>query len=159
DLIADTMMLFGLRAARGSSTRGGRAALDAMIAEINAAGCSGGIIVDGPKGPPRVAKMGAITLARATGLPIVPRAWGGSRIRRVRSWDETVVPLPFSRFVFAFEEAILVPPDASSDAMEALRLELTARLLRARDAARTAACGIPSASTARATASAIDANP
>jgi hypothetical protein len=51
------------------------------------------------------------------------------------------VPLPFSRFVFAFEEALLVPPDASPAAMEELRLELTARLLRARGAARAAVSG------------------
>jgi hypothetical protein len=159
DLIADTMALFGLRAARGSSTRGGRAALDAMIDEINAAHCSGGIIVDGPKGPALIAKMGAITLARATGLPIVPGAWWASHVRQARSWDGTVVPLPFSRFVFAFEEALLVPPDASPEAMEELRLELTARLLRARAAARAAASGVtPYEPTALAAASTIDRN-
>lgn len=135
DLIADTMALFGLRAARGSSTRGGRAALDAMTDEINATGCSGGIIVDGPRGPASVAKMGAITLARDTGLPIVPGTWCASRMFRLRSWDTTLVPLPFSRMVFAFEPALHVPPDASPAAMEDMRQELTTRLVRARETA------------------------
>lgn len=139
DLIADTMALFGLRAARGSSTRGGRAALDAMADEINATRCSGGIIVDGPRGPARVAKIGAITLARETGLPIVPGAWCASRVVRLPTWDGTLVPQPFSRLVWAFEPAMHVPPDTPLAAMEVMRLELTDRLVRAR-ATAAAAC-------------------
>lgn len=139
DLIADTMAMFGLRAARGSSTRGGRAALDAMVSEINATGCSGGIIVDGPRGPALVAKMGAITLGAATGLPVVPGAWWASRVVRLRSWDATLIPLPFSRMVVAFEPALEMPPDAHPAAMETFRNELTARLARARARARAAA--------------------
>jgi len=135
DLIADTMALFGLRAARGSSTRGGQAALDAMTDEINVTRCSGGIIVDGPRGPASVAKMGAITLARDTGLPIVPGSWCASHMLRLRSWDTTLIPLPFSRMVFAFEPALHVPPDASPALMEDMREELTTRLVRARDTA------------------------
>ena len=34
---------------------------------------------DGPKGPAQVAKMGVIQLARASGLPIVPLAFGCSK--------------------------------------------------------------------------------
>ncbi|MCW5889551.1 MAG: lysophospholipid acyltransferase family protein [bacterium] len=142
DLIADTMARFGLRAARGSSTRGGRAALDAMIEEIRGhAGCSAGIIVDGPRGPARVAKLGAVLLARETGLPIVPGAWWSTPALHNRSWDETILPLPFARLVVAFEEAMLVPPDASAATMEACRVELSARLGRARARAQAAARG------------------
>lgn len=140
DLIADTMALFGLRAARGSSTRGGRQAQAAMIDEVNAHRCSAGLIVDGPKGPPCIAKAGAIAIARATGLPIVPGNWWARPVVRVGSWDRTLVPLPFARMVFAFEEAMRVPPDATAAEMEALREELTRRLVRARATAR-AACG------------------
>ena len=139
DLIADTMALFGLRAARGSSTRGGRAALDAMASEIKATGCSGGIIVDGPRGPALVAKMGAITLGAATGLPVVPGAWWASRVVRLRSWDATIIPLPFSRMVVAFEPALECRPTRQPAAMETFRRELTARLGRARARARAAA--------------------
>lgn len=140
DLIADTMARFGLRAARGSSTRGGQAALAAMIEEITRTRCSAGIIVDGPKGPPGIAKMGAITLARATGLPIVPGTWWARRRVQFRSWDETIAPLPFTRMAFAFEEALMVPPDTPTGEMERLRAELTRRLLRTLDLAQ-AACG------------------
>ena len=138
DLIADTMARFGLRAARGSSTRGGQTALAAMIEEITRTRCSAGIIVDGPKGPPGIAKMGAITLARATGLPIVPGTWWARRRVQFRSWDETIAPLPFTRMAFAFEEALTVPPETPAEEMERLRAELTRRLLRTRERARSA---------------------
>jgi lysophospholipid acyltransferase (LPLAT)-like uncharacterized protein len=139
DLIADTMAMFGLRSARGSSTRGGREALDAMVSEINQTGCSGGIIVDGPRGPALVAKMGAITLGAATGLPVVPGAWWASHAIRLRSWDETIIPLPFARMVVAFEPALEMPTDAQPATMETFRHELTTRLARARATARAAA--------------------
>jgi lysophospholipid acyltransferase (LPLAT)-like uncharacterized protein len=144
DLIADTMARFGLRAARGSSTRGGRTALDAMIREIRGhPGCSAGIIVDGPRGPACVAKLGAVTLARETGLPIVPGAWAAHPAVHNPSWDRTIMPLPFARLVVAFEEAMFVPPDATFEQMERLRDELTRRLERARARAQATARGEP----------------
>jgi lysophospholipid acyltransferase (LPLAT)-like uncharacterized protein len=77
DLIAQTMALFGLRSARGSSSGRGGDALRAMIAEVKSTGCSAGMIVDGPRGPFGIAKRGVIELARETGLPIVatPKRW------------------------------------------------------------------------------------
>ncbi|MFN8643215.1 MAG: lysophospholipid acyltransferase family protein [Candidatus Binatia bacterium] len=139
DLISRTMSLFGLRSARGSSRHGGDAALTAMITEVNAAHCSAGLIVDGPRGPAGIAKRGAILLARATGLPIVPGNWWATPHIEFGSWDRTIVPLPFARMVFAFEPAMHVPPDADDATVETLRVELTARLERAR-ATALAAC-------------------
>jgi len=75
DLIADTVERFGMRAVRGSSGRGGRDALDMMIGALMHDNVSAGVIVDGPRGPALEAKAGAVELARATGLPIVPGTW------------------------------------------------------------------------------------
>jgi lysophospholipid acyltransferase (LPLAT)-like uncharacterized protein len=138
DIIADTVERFGMRAVRGSSRHGGRHALDAMIEALRAGNVSAGVIVDGPRGPARVAKSGAVLLARATGLPIVPGTWWARPLWRVRSWDRTIVPLPFSRIAFAFAEPLFVGPDADADAIEAARLELTRRLDVARAKAQAA---------------------
>jgi lysophospholipid acyltransferase (LPLAT)-like uncharacterized protein len=62
---------------------------------------SGGSLIvtpDGPFGPYRVAKPGALILARASGLPVQP--WAMSvrpTIRLSGRWDRQLVPLPFSR--------------------------------------------------------------
>jgi lysophospholipid acyltransferase (LPLAT)-like uncharacterized protein len=141
DLIADTIERFGLRAVRGSSGHGGVGALDAMIAGLHAGSVSAGMIVDGPRGPARAAKAGAIALARATGLPIVPGTWWARPVVTFGSWDRTIVPWPFARLVFAFEEPMLVPADVTAADMEVLRNELTRRLGVARKRAR-AACGV-----------------
>jgi lysophospholipid acyltransferase (LPLAT)-like uncharacterized protein len=138
DLIAQTMALFGLRSARGSSKRGGDDALRAMIAEVNRVHCSAGMIVDGPRGPAGVAKRGVIVLAKETGLPIVPGSWWATPSLKFGSWDRAIVPLPFARMVFAFGPAMHVPPDADAATVEALRVELTARLQSASAEAKAA---------------------
>jgi len=42
-----------------------------------------------------------IQLARHSGCVVVPVAWAGTRQCRLRSWDRTVLPLPFSRYLLA----------------------------------------------------------
>lgn len=138
DIIADTVDRFGMRAVRGSSRRGGRQALDLMIDALRAGDVSAGVIVDGPRGPARIAKSGAVMMARATGLPIVPGTWWARPLVRVNSWDRTIVPLPFSRIAFAFAEPLYVPADADPAAIEAARDELTRRLEQARAKAQAA---------------------
>jgi lysophospholipid acyltransferase (LPLAT)-like uncharacterized protein len=138
DLIADTVERFGMRAVRGSTGHGGRDALDMMVHALTYEHVSAGVIVDGPRGPALEAKAGAVTLARATGLPIVPGTWWARPIVRVKSWDRTIVPLPFSRIAFAFAEPLFVAPDADDAAMEAARVELTRRLGVARGRAQEA---------------------
>lgn len=62
------------------------------------AGWSLALACDGPLGPYRVAKPGALLLARESGLPIVPWAIVASpSVRLRRRWDRQVVPLPFAR--------------------------------------------------------------
>lgn len=138
DLIADTVDRFGMRAVRGSSGHGGRDALDEMTAALQGGDVSAGVIVDGPRGPALEAKPGAVLLARATGLPIVPGAWWARPLLRVGSWDRTIVPMPFARIAFAFAEPLFVPADADAAALEAARGELTRRLATARAAAQAA---------------------
>lgn len=74
ELIAQTMKRFGADAARGSTTRGGRAALREMIT-LAKNGVNLAITPDGPKGPRHVAQMGVVRAAQMTGFPIVPIAF------------------------------------------------------------------------------------
>lgn len=84
ELIRRIVARFGLEAVRGSSTRGGAEAFRQLIR----LGRSGGNLVltpDGPKGPRQVAKVGVVQLARATGLPIIPMAFGCSKKNSLRA--------------------------------------------------------------------------
>ena len=85
------------RVAWGSSTRGGLSALRALRRDV-ADGCSPVVTLDGPRGPRHVAKPGAVALAAATGLPIVPLSFRFTRAWALaRSWDHTVIPVPGAR--------------------------------------------------------------
>ena len=68
----------------------------------------------------------------------MPGTWWARPIFRVGSWDRTIVPLPFSRIVFAFGPALFVPPDASAEQLEEARAVLTRRLMAARAEAQAA---------------------
>ncbi len=142
DYIVGAMALFGQKAARGSSTRGGKAALQVMIDMLKEGKAKGkqahhGLMtVDGPKGPAQEVKMGVIKLAKETGLPIVPSNWYATPAWTFGNWDETMLPSPFSKIVMAYEEPIFVPEDASDEEMEELRQKANDRLQKCYQVAR-----------------------
>jgi lysophospholipid acyltransferase (LPLAT)-like uncharacterized protein len=72
----------------------------------------------------RVAGMGVIMLARESGRPIVPFAMGTSRYIRLKNWDSTTINLPFGRGAVVGIDAVIVPPDADTETMEKLRLQV-----------------------------------
>jgi lysophospholipid acyltransferase (LPLAT)-like uncharacterized protein len=78
EYIARVFDWYGVDSARGSSTRGGGAALRDMIRHARD-GKNLAFTPDGPKGRARIAKDGVIWAARATGLPIVPIAFAAKK--------------------------------------------------------------------------------
>lgn len=83
EIIARIIARFGFHTVRGSSTRGGVQALRELI-RIGRQGHDLCVTPDGPKGPAQVAKAGAIELAKATGLPIVPVTFSCSKKNSAR---------------------------------------------------------------------------
>jgi lysophospholipid acyltransferase (LPLAT)-like uncharacterized protein len=125
EMIAETMRLSDIGAVRGSSSRGGAAAVLQLI-EVLKSGLDIGITPDGPKGPAREVKDGAIFLAQKLGVPIVPITNALSRKLEIKkAWDRFQVPLPFGRAVVAYGEPITVGPD---DDLAAKAAELKASL-------------------------------
>ena len=92
---------------RGSTARGGSQALLEMIRSSSDAHL--GITPDGPRGPRRQLKPGAVVVASQSGLPIVPIGIGFARAWRFGSWDRFALPLPFSTLVGVMGEPIVVP--------------------------------------------------
>jgi len=93
ELIRRIAARFGLQAVRGSSTRGGAEAFRELI-RIGRAGGNLVVTPDGPKGPRHVAKVGVVQLARATGLPIIPMAFGCSKKNSSRAGIASSCPIP-----------------------------------------------------------------
>ena len=86
----------GVKVIRGSSSRLGREAATALIAELRA-GNDVGITPDGPRGPVYVMKPGALIVARRSHSRVVLAGFDYESSWRVPSWDGFHLPKPFSR--------------------------------------------------------------
>lgn len=96
EYIARFIQRFGYGAARGSSTRGARAALIQMIRAVRA-GKSAAFTVDGPRGPIYEAKPGAVLLAEKAGADILPFSISLDRYWELPSWDRIQIPKPWAK--------------------------------------------------------------
>jgi lysophospholipid acyltransferase (LPLAT)-like uncharacterized protein len=106
--------------------KGGVAAFQAMLDSL-AEGSSIALSADVPK-VARVAGLGIIKLAQASGRPIYPSAIATSRRLVLDNWDKTTINLPFSRGAGVAAEPLTVPHDADEAALETARRLLEARL-------------------------------
>jgi lysophospholipid acyltransferase (LPLAT)-like uncharacterized protein len=125
--IARIIGRLGYGTARGSSSRNARAATLQLVRDIRA-GRSVGFTLDGPRGPARVAKPGAIWLAGATGAPLLPCHAEAERSWELRSWDRTQIPRPFSRVHMVVGKPIELPRGLGDDAQAEASRELEAVL-------------------------------
>lgn len=123
ELIARVLKRLGFGSVRGSSTRGGAAAMREMVRASKHSDI--GITPDGPRGPKYVVQDGVIALSRLTGVPVLPLTFGSSKKKVFASWDQFNLPYPFSRGVFMWGEPIYV---GKEDDMEEKRKELELKL-------------------------------
>jgi len=123
----------GIGIIRGSGNHGGGfvrkagvAAFQSMLDSL-AEGSSIALSADVPK-IARVAGLGIIKLAQASGRPIYPSAIATSRRYVLDNWDRTTINLPFGRGAGVAAEPIRVAADADAAGLEAARRLLEKRL-------------------------------
>ena len=133
ELIAQVIHRLGFGVIRGSTTRGGARALREMTRRADRGHLC--MTPDGPKGPRRHVHQGLPYLASKTGLPIVGLGMAFSNPWRAKSWDRFAVPRPFGKATCVMPEAVIVPPDADRDQLEACRAEVERRMNAATDEA------------------------
>lgn len=119
DILADVGRVWGLRAVRGSSMRGGVAALRKLLGEGKQ--CHLAITPDGPRGPRRRVQPGIVYVASRTGLSIVPMGIGYERAWRLPTWDRMALPWPGTLATCVTPAPIRVPPDAGKKELEHYR--------------------------------------
>jgi lysophospholipid acyltransferase (LPLAT)-like uncharacterized protein len=130
-MVARAMAYLGVRSVAGSSSHGGRAAVNQLV-ECVLAGNHIAITPDGPKGPIYRSKTGAVRIAERTGAAILPCAIGAERRWTFGSWDRMFLPQPGSRVVRILGEPFTVPRELD----EAGVVEWSRRLDEALDAVR-----------------------
>lgn len=123
DYLARLLHHFGFGTVRGSSTRGGVRGLKGLIRAART-GWDLAITPDGPRGPNRELKLGALTVARMTGLPLVPVGVGVTSAWRIGSWDGLLVPKPFSTVRVAYGPPTCVPRNADQSEIDEAAVSL-----------------------------------
>lgn len=110
DYLSSLGQLLGFFPVRGSSSRGGLRGLLQLERALKT-GHDVMIGADGPKGPAKQCKAGAIVLAKHSGMPIIPIAGYTHRATRLHNWDQTIVPFPLAVHITGYGKPIVVPED------------------------------------------------
>jgi lysophospholipid acyltransferase (LPLAT)-like uncharacterized protein len=126
DLLAAFAEKIGVIPIRGSSSRGGRAALKAMVHYLREPGDrKAATVVDGPRGPRFQVKKGMIMAAMLAEVPLLPiMVSAHPALTLKRSWDRTLIPLPFSRVIVSFRKPWKLLSNGGSQGLEGIRREV-----------------------------------
>ncbi|HUN55626.1 MAG TPA: lysophospholipid acyltransferase family protein [Smithella sp.] len=115
--------LAGFHTVWGSSSNSASAALKEMIHRLRNHRLAAHIL-DGPRGPAGVVKLGAIAIAKNAGAVIVPSVAVADRAWYLHSWDRFMIPKPFSRVTVKFFPKIELPSVMDRDEFENQRKKL-----------------------------------
>lgn len=111
--LTHALRLAGITPVRGSSSRGGAAAVRQLLDKSDLHLC---ITPDGPRGPRRLMKEGAVFLSSRTGRPLVPTVVTGTSMWHIPgNWSDMLVPRPFSRAVLLCGRPVEVPADCDRE--------------------------------------------
>ncbi|RMD79123.1 MAG: DUF374 domain-containing protein [Lentisphaerae bacterium] len=119
DIITAIFESFGMTPIRGSTNRQGRdkggvRALIQMRRRINE-GFSIGLTPDGPRGPLYHVHDGAVWLALKSGAAVIPVGLEVQSCWRLKSWDRTILPKPFSLVRVIVGDAVRVDAGENAD--------------------------------------------
>lgn len=139
DVVANLVKSMGFQALRGSSSRGGAAALREMLREAQEPD-GYAITPDGPRGPSYSIAPGVLHLAATVRRPLVAAGFAASRCWRVNSWDRMIIPKPFAKVVVAYGEGMELPRALIKDEemLERCTVDLAEAMERARRQAEAA---------------------
>lgn len=121
---------FGLQPIEMSAKRSNVAASRAVMKRAKE-GVSIGITADGPTGPGFAVKDAPLEWARIMQRPIYGYAFSTKRHRILKTWDNMMVPLPFTRGAVVFDRLdVTVGRKASADEIEKSRETMALELNR-----------------------------
>jgi lysophospholipid acyltransferase (LPLAT)-like uncharacterized protein len=129
EYIARTIEKLGFVAVRGSSSRGGAAALLGLKSQLEQ-GIPVVFTIDGPRGPKYVAKPGPVLLSCASALPMAAFYVALSDAWVLNTWDALMIPKPFSKALVRFSAKLQVPAEADDAQMAEFHRELQSALER-----------------------------
>ena len=117
EIIAQIIARWGYKTLRGSSSHSIIKAWNVMKRELE----NGGeliIVPDGPRGPGRKMKPGALKLAKETGAYLIPFTFSSSKRKTLKSWDSFLIPIPFTKLVAVYGKPISVDSSINNEQLE-----------------------------------------
>lgn len=105
----------GVYIIRGSATRGGAQALREIYTAIRKQHISPIVTPDGPTGPIYQCKPGVAMLSQLSRAPLLPLSYAGTRVWKLRSWDQFMLPVPFSSIVIGVGPPLSVDKALAED--------------------------------------------
>jgi lysophospholipid acyltransferase (LPLAT)-like uncharacterized protein len=127
DILAEILRQWKYSVIRGSSSKGGKNARMEME-ELIRNNCVLVVTPDGPQGPRHEMKMGALRIAQKTGVPVISVTFTVNRAYQLRSWDNFIVPLPFSKIVVQYRAPEIVDPGLTGKALDVYREEFQEKM-------------------------------
>ena len=110
---------------RGSSSKGGKDAIEEIIQ------CKKSTVItpDGPRGPAKEMKNGALIISNKTGYPIIPIKIDYSKKKILhKSWDRFEIPLPFSECKVSFGKSYFYEEFLSDDELLNYKREISSQM-------------------------------
>jgi lysophospholipid acyltransferase (LPLAT)-like uncharacterized protein len=114
DLLAKILKHWNYEVIRGSSSSGGEIALGIMV-DYAKNNYSVAITPDGPRGPAKKFKAGAVIAAKKSKLPLVLAGVGYKKRKILGNWDKFEVPFFFSRVNVIYSEPIYIDTNLNYD--------------------------------------------
>jgi len=102
EIFSRLLAAWNIKLIRGSSTRGWANVIKRMILVFKNPSSVVAVTNDGPKGPPKIAKEGSLSVAKKYNAQIISVAAKSSKYWRIGSWDKTFIPKPFSTIYLFF---------------------------------------------------------
>lgn len=127
EVIAQVVGKWGFKLIRGSKGKKGAVEASMQMIEALKNGENCAMMIDGPRGPAKIAKDGVIKIAKLAGVPIVPIYWYSSNFNfaKLPSWDGLRMPILDVRLINLYGKPIYV---GENDDEEEARLKLQASL-------------------------------
>jgi len=124
-IVGKALKRFGFHAILGSSNRKGFSGFKQMV---KAHGSDIAIVPDGPRGPRYQVQIGVIELAKLTGRAVLPLTFSASKRKILNTWDQFLLPYPFSKGVFIWGTPMVVEQNGDRAHLEEKRILLENRL-------------------------------
>lgn len=127
EILSNVLKSWGYKVLRGSSSKGGKEALDELI--DSAKQNSVVLTPDGPRGPAEIIKNGALIISNKSSIPVVPvRIIYKSKKILSKSWDKFEIPYPFSKCEVVFGEGVHYPEYLEDAKLEIFKKSLSQKM-------------------------------